>query len=194
MLLNYDDAAMDAGDLVCPRTVLDLAVLGVTSTRALTAAEVIAVVKRIGGTRFQPTTEVIGGRIAALAAAGLLLRARGDGAGEVRWQPTAAGRAHVQRLLMALGGSPVSALAAVCACLRICFLELLEGDARGAVLADLIAGHRRALDLAEAALADCSCRCAYVQRCLAREVERWQAEVCWLETLVPGVQPARWQR
>ena len=78
---------MDAGDFLSPRDVLDLAVLGVASERARTAAEVISVVKRVGGARFQPTTDVIAGRIAALAEAGLLTRrrmARRGGVGGVR--------------------------------------------------------------------------------------------------------------
>ena len=129
---------MDACDFLSPRNVLDLAVLGVASERARTAAEVISVVKRVGGARFQPTADVIAGRIAALAEAGLLTStpdaAPARASGEVRWRPSASGRAHVQRLLMTQSASPADALAAVCACLKICFLEMLEPDARDAVI------------------------------------------------------------
>ena len=67
---------MDAGDLLSPSDVLDLAVLGVTSERARTAADVVAAVKEVGAARFQPVTDVILGRVGALAEAGLLSSAR----------------------------------------------------------------------------------------------------------------------
>ena len=89
----------------------------------------------------------------------------------------------MERLLLMPSGSPVDAPAAVCASFKLCFLELLQPEARDAVIEDLKAAHRRALDEAQAALAGCSCRCAFVQRCLARDVERWEAELCWLEAL-----------
>jgi Putative AphA-like transcriptional regulator len=174
---------MDACVFLSPSDVLDLAVLGVTSERARTASEVVAAVRRLGAARFQPITDVIVGRLAALAEAGLLLPARSGSSGEVAWHPSAAGQAQVERLLLRPSSSPAHALAAVCACLKLCFLELLQPAARDAVIEDLKAAHRRALDEAQAALAGCPCRCALVQRCLAREVERWQAELCWLETL-----------
>jgi hypothetical protein len=89
------------------------------------------------------------------------------------------------------GGSLFDALAAICACLKICFLDLLEPAARDAVVDDLMAEHRRALHEAQAALAGCPCRCAFVQRYLARDVERWQAELCWLEALAGEVETTR---
>lgn len=185
---------MDAGEFLSPSSVLDLAVLGVTSERALTTAQVIAVVKRVGGTRFQPTADVVAGRIAALAEAGLLAPAPGAAAAGILWRPSRAGRAHIERLLMMQSGSPVNALSAVCACLKICFLEMLEPGARDAVIDDLMAAHRRALHDARAALDGCPCRCAFVQRYLARDVERWEAELSWLEGLASEVESARsWQ-
>ena len=70
---------MDAGDLLSPSDVLDLAVLGVTSERARTAADVVAAVKEVGAARFQPVTDVIAragrcarrGRVAELGAIGI---------------------------------------------------------------------------------------------------------------------------
>jgi hypothetical protein len=85
-------------------------------------------------------------------------------------------------------------LAAVCACLKICFLDMLEPGARDAVIDDLMAAHRRALQDAQAALTGCPCRCAFVQRYLARDVERWEAELSWLEALASDVEMTRpWQ-
>jgi DNA-binding PadR family transcriptional regulator len=174
---------VDADDVLSSSNVLDLAVLGILSERARTAAEVVAITKRLGGGRFQPTSDVIAGRMASLVETGLLAPLPDEVAGELPWQLTASGRAHVQRLLMMPSAPPVNALAAVCACLKICFLELLESDARNAVLDDLMAAHRRALRQAEGALSNCPCRCALVQRYLAREVERWADELTWLEGL-----------
>ncbi len=182
---------MDTDRVLSPSNLLDLAVLGILSERARTAAEVIAIVKRLGGTRFQPTSDVIAGRIAALVEAGLLTALPDDTPGDVRWQPAASGRAHLQRLLMTPSASPVDALAAVCACLKICFLEMLEPEARDALMVDLMGAHRRALSQAQAALSSCPCRCVFVQRCLARDVERWEAELIWLEALGSEVAPAR---
>jgi hypothetical protein len=173
--------------------VLGLAVLGVVSERVRTTAEVIALVKCIGGTRFQPTRDVIAGRIAGLAEAGLLVPAAGAGA-DARWRPSAAGRAHVQRLLMIPGGSPGNALATICACHKICFLDLLEPAARDAVIGDLRAGHRCALHEARAALTGCPCPCSFVKRYLARDVERREAELRWLEALAREVEAARPRR
>jgi hypothetical protein len=93
-------------DCLSPSAILDLAVLGITSERARSAAEVIGVVKRVGGTRFQPTTDVIAGRIAALADASLLTPAADDPPGGMRWRPSASGRAHVERLRMSQSAPP----------------------------------------------------------------------------------------
>jgi hypothetical protein len=174
---------MDACALLSPSEVLDLAVLGVTSERARTAAEVVAAVKHVGAARFQPITDVIVGRVVALAEAGLLTSAPSAPTGELVWRPSPAGQAHMQRLLLMPSGSPANALAAVCACFKLCFLELLQPAAREAVVEDLVAVHRRALGQAQAALAGCPCRSGFVQRWLARDVERWEAELCWLEGL-----------
>jgi hypothetical protein len=57
-----------------------------------------------------------------------------------------------------------------------------------------MAAHRRALSRAQAALVGCPCRCAFVQRYLARDVERWEAELVWLEALAGEVATApRWR-
>jgi hypothetical protein len=160
------------GPVLSPSNLLDLAVLGILSERARTAADVIAIVKRLGGARFQPTSDVVAGRIAALIETGLLTALPDDMPGDVRWQPAASGRAYLQRLLMMPSAAPVDALAAVCACLKICFLEMLEPATRDALMVDLVGAHRRALGQAQAALTSCPCRCVFVQRCLARDVER----------------------
>ena len=91
--------------------------------------------------------------------------------------------------------APTAALAAVCSCLKICFLEMLEPEAREVVSADLLAAHRRGLDEAQGALLGCPCRCVLVQRYLAREVERWESELVWLEGLAGDAASAPpWQR
>jgi DNA-binding PadR family transcriptional regulator len=182
---------MEACASLSPSEVLDLAVLGVTSERARSAAEVIAAVKHIGAARFQPTADVIVGRVVALAEAGLLNATRNASSSEAVWRPSPAGQAYIERLLLRPGGAPVHALAAVCASLRFCFLGLLQPAAREAVVKDLVAAHRRALDEGQAALTGCPCRCGFVQRWLARDVARWEAELCWLEALASEFASAR---
>jgi hypothetical protein len=88
-------------------------------------------------------------------------------------------------------GPPVYALAAACACLKLCFLELLQPDVREAVIEDLLAAHRHALGQAQAALIGCAWRCPLVRRCLARDVGRWEAELCWLDGLAREYETAR---
>src|SRR5262245_25218346 len=112
---------MDAGDLLSPSEVLDLAVLGVTSERARTALDVVAAIKQVGAARFQPVTDVILGRMAALAEAGLLGAARSGSDGDLVWRPSQAGRAYMERLLLMPSSPPVHALAAACASLKLCF-------------------------------------------------------------------------
>ena len=181
---------MDAGDLLSPSQMLDLAVLGVTSERARTAADVVAAVREVGAARLQPVTDVIVGRVGALAAAGLLSLARSK-SGEAVWGPSPAGRAYMERLLLMPSGPPVYALAAACACFKLCFLELLQPDARETVIEDLLATHRHALGQAQAALTGCAWHCPVVQRCLARDVERWEAELSWLDALAREFETAR---
>ena len=98
------------------------------------------------------------------------------------------GRAHLQRLLMTpervARGCPGGR-----ARVKICFLEMLEpGPGRADGRSD--GGAPARLSQAQAALSSCPCRCVFVQRCLARDVERWEAELIWLEAL-GEVAPAR---
>jgi DNA-binding PadR family transcriptional regulator len=185
-------SVMDPLEYMSPGAMLDLAVLGVVSERARTTAEVVAIVKRLGGARFRPTADVIAGRIAALVEAGLLTSSPGDTPGDVRWQPAARGRVHLQRLLTTPSAVPVDVLSALCAGLKICFLEMLEPAARQTVLDDLLAAHRRVLSEAQGALSGCSYRCPLLRRCFAREVERWESELVWLEALAAEVAPRPW--
>lgn len=85
----------------------------------------------------------------------------------------------------------MGALAAICTCLEICFLAVLDPVARDAVMDDLMVAHRHALHEARVALACCPGRSAFVQRYLAREVERWEAELVRLEGLVGKVEAIR---
>ena len=47
--------------------------------------------------------------------------------------------------------------------------------------------NERQLVQARTAAAGCPCRCRFVERCLARDVERWEAELVWLERLAEGL-------
>jgi hypothetical protein len=80
-------------------------------------------------------------------------------------------------------GSPGEALAGLCACLKICCLDMLDAEARGVIIDDLLRTHRRELNQARVALDGCPRPAPFVQRCLMRDVERWEAELGWLEAL-----------
>jgi len=80
-------------------------------------------------------------------------------------------------------GSPGEALAAVCVRLKICFMDMLDPEARGAMLDDLLGAHRRELAQARAALEGCEHLSPFARHCLARDVERWEAELGWLDAL-----------
>jgi hypothetical protein len=166
-----------------PGKVLDLGVLGVVSEQPASAPEVVASVRRVGGVSFQPTADVVNERIAALVRAGLLAPAPDQLAGRRCWRPSRAGRAHLRDLLMLPNGSPAEALAGVCARLKICFVDILEPEARGAMLDDLLGAHRRELARARVALDRCEHSSPFARRCLVRDVERWEAELGWLEAL-----------
>lgn len=70
---------MSTSDSSSPSNVIDLAVRGVLNERAYSSRELLAAVRHIGGGRFQPSAEVVAGRIAALAEAGLLAPLPGRG-------------------------------------------------------------------------------------------------------------------
>jgi hypothetical protein len=167
-----------------PGNVLDLAVLGVVSEQPASAPEVVAAIRRVGrGASFQPTADVVNGRIAALARAGLLAQAPDQLAGQRCWRTSQVGRARLRDLLMRPSGSPDEALAGVCARLKICFVDMLEPEARGAMLDDLLGAHRRELARARVALDRCEHSSPFARRCLVCDVERWEAELGWLEAL-----------
>ena len=167
-----------------PGDVLDLAVLGMVSEQPASTAEVVAAVRRVGGgARFQPTADVVNGRIAALAGARMLVPASDQLAGPRCWRASQAGRVRLRDLLMLPSGSPGEALAAVCVRLKICFVDMLDREARGAMLDDLLGAHRRELALARAALERRPHPSPFARRCLVRDVERWEAELGWLEAL-----------
>lgn len=168
-----------------PQHVLDLAILGAVASMPLTVGGVAAVVWRLGGPSFRPTTEVVTGRITALADAGLLERVGAPGVGEDTLEATAAGLTRARRLLRA-ELDPAGVLGAATTALKVCSLGLLEPGARAEVVGDLVARCGRELASARAALARCPCRSAFTRRWLARDVERLAAELHWLRDLAPS--------
>ena len=174
---------MISSDIWSPGNALDLAVLGVLSEQPAGAAEVVAAVRRVGGARFQPTADVVHGRIAALARAGLLTPASDRGAGQRCWRASHGGRLRLRELLMLPSGSPGEALTEACVRLKICFVGMLDPEARGTMLDDLLGAHRRELAEARAALERSEHASPFARRCLVRDVERWEAELGWLEAL-----------
>lgn len=161
-----------------PSELIDLAVLGILSEGPASAPTLPRLVKRLGAPAFVPTTDVIETRLGHLLADGAVNAAAG-GVLEL----TARGRQRIPDLLRAAGPSPAEALGAACHRLRVCLLDLLPPANRDEVIEDMIACHRRELDCARNALERCPCRCRFVERCLAREVARWESELGWLESI-----------
>ena len=93
------------------------------------------------------------------------------------------GRAGLRRLLTLSSAPPAEPLGEICVRLKICFLDRLDPEERGAMLDDLLGAHRRELARARAALGRCKHPAFFVQRCLVRDVERWEAELGWIEAL-----------
>lgn len=174
-----------------PSEVIDLAILGLLSEGPSQAATLPRLVKRLGSPGFVPTTDVIETRIGHLLADGAVVPMA-----ETMLTLTPRGRQRIPDLLRSAGPSPAEALGAACHRLRVCLLDLLPEAARDEVLGDMIACHRRELDHARDALERCPCRCRFVERCLAREVERWESELGWLESMADGLgpEPGWWLR
>lgn len=160
--------------------VIDLAILGVLSEGPTSAATLTRVVRQIGVPRLAPTREVVESRIERLLSNG---RIEGtlDAAGELLL--TERGCDAVAQLIRSAGPSPAEALGAVCQTLRVCLLDLVAPEVRRGIVDDMIHAHHRERDRALRALAGCPCRCRFVERCLARDVERWEAEIDWLEAI-----------
>jgi hypothetical protein len=163
-----------------PSDIIDLAILGVLSEGPASVTTVTRVVKRLGQPRFAPTSEVVMTRIERLIARGRIA-ATPDACDELML--TERGCSAVAELLRRAGPSPAEALGGVCQTLRVCLLDMVAPDLRRDIVDDMIEAHRRELDRAMEALARCPCRCRFVERCIARDVERWEAEISWLEAI-----------
>jgi hypothetical protein len=171
-----------------PSDVIDLAILGVLSEGPASVPTLTRVVKRLGQPRFAPTSEVVVTRIERLLARSRIARTP-DACDELML--TERGCAAVADLLRGAGPSPAEALGAVCQTLRVCLLDMVAPDLQRDIVVDMIQAHRLERDRAVRALACCPCRCRFVERYLARDVERWEAEISWLETIANDVVPER---
>ena len=172
-------AAASPGTAMRACDVIDLAILGILSEGPIPAPTVVRAVKQVGLPRLMPTSEVVEGRIGRLLAEGRVAVAEVEG----ELVLTEHGCGAIADLLRAAGPSPAEALGAVCQTLRICLLDRVAPEVRQEIVADMIHAHRRERDRARRALTRCPCRCRFVERCLARDVERWDAEIGWLETI-----------
>jgi DNA-binding PadR family transcriptional regulator len=171
-----------------PTDVIDLAILGVLSEGPASVTTLTRVIKQLGQPRFAPTSEVVMNRIERLCAQGRI-EATPDTFDEL--MVTERGRAAVADLLRGAAPSPAETLGAVCQTLRVCLLDMVAPEARGDIVDDMIQAHRLERDRAVRALACCPCRCRLVQRYLARDVERWETEISWLEAIADDVVPER---
>jgi DNA-binding PadR family transcriptional regulator len=171
-----------------PSDIIDLAILGVLSEGPASVTTLTRVVKQLGQPRFAPTSEVVMTRIEQLRARGRIA-ATPDACDELML--TERGRAAVADLLRGMAPSPAETLGAVCQALRVCLLDMVAPETRGDIVDNMIQAHRVERDRAVRALACCPYRCRLVQRYLARDVERWEAEISWLEAIANDVVPER---
>lgn len=171
-----------------PSNAVDLAILGVLSEGPTSVTTLTRVVEQLGQPRFAPTSEVVMTRIEQLGARGRIA-ATPDACDELML--TEHGCAAIAELLRSADPSPAETLGAVCQTLRVCLLDMVAPEARGDIVGDMIQAHRLERDSAVRALACCPCRCRLVQRYLARDVERWEAEISWLETIATDLVPER---
>lgn len=158
-----------AGELI------DLAALGCLAEQPRSPDAVVGFVRTAGGPTFTPTTEVVVARLERLVEASC---ASTSGRGEAcRLRLTERGRARLVRLLRCEAEPQAGGLSSVWTLLKLCFLEQLGPELRGDVLASLIAGRRRRLWDIERRRAGA---CPALERCLARAIEREEAELAWL--------------
>ena len=174
--------------------IIDLAVPGAAADGPLPVGALPVILREIGGDAVSPTIEVVMARATALAARGLLLEAPtlGGGMGNRSWAiaTSDAGLRHARDLLRRPGPPVDSPLGVVADRLRLCLLDLLEPEARGAVLAQLEAARIERRDRLRRAEARCPCRHAFMRRWLAHETGRLDAELSWIGTLAPDAATA----
>ena len=156
------------------KTLVDLALLGFLSGGAQTASALIAGIKRAGGDHFTPTADFIRDRLIGLAGRGHVEVAGGGDA----LVATADGRDQILRLLRLELDPTAAVLRTVCTTLKLCLLDLVDGETRGEIISTLCCS-RDCCPIPEsaAALTNCPLMTRYLtieQKRQAREKRFWQ--------------------
>jgi hypothetical protein len=176
-----------------PRTVpllgleqaLDLAILGIIMARPLSLDRVAELVRRILPPPLQPTLEVVEARLQDLARRGLVvITVHNPGRTLVR--RAAAGMRHARMLLRLPSPPPGAPHHDVAVMLKVCMLDVLTGEERPAVVADLRRGLQVALAAAEEAARHCRSTGSSAHLWLERQVARLRDDLRWLDAVAAG--------
>jgi len=163
-----------------PATLLELALLGSCLAGPKTLSQLIEAARGLGGTRWQPTTDLIRDGALELAARGLLER---DGDALAITEP---GRRRLEQLLRAPDRRPLDELSALARSVRACLSPTLEPALRGEVLRSVLSGYQEAIGHLDQARRRSRSSEPLLAQALARDLERLAAEMRWAASLITG--------
>lgn len=121
---------MDDGEVLNSKTLVDLALLGFLSGGPQTASVLVDRIKRVVGDQLSPTADFIRDRLLGLVSGG---HVEISGAGD-ELTVTSDGRKHIVRLLRLELDPTAVALRTVCSTLKLCLLDLVDGEIRGDII------------------------------------------------------------
>jgi hypothetical protein len=164
---------------------LELAVIGIAMVRPLSPESIAELLRRIMPPPLQPTLDVVETRLRDLARRGLVVIAVQE-AGPTLVRRSAAGVRYARALMRLPGPTRVAAHYHLAFMLRVCLLDVLPGNDRPAVLAELRRELQIALATAEEATRDCRSTGAHAHHWLERQVSRLRDDIRWLDELAAG--------
>jgi hypothetical protein len=161
-----------------------MAVLGIVHDEFSTFREIVPAAKSLAGADWQPTADVLAGALEIALSTGLLTSTeRGHAL-------TEQGHLHLATLVQAPPTAARGGTARTAAALKVCFLGVLDLEARDLVIDELIRLQEQELHT----LLDSCARCPAASICsrlwMAREVERLRGEIAWLSLLKADLEPA----
>ncbi len=156
---------MSDGEVLNSKTLVDLALLGFLSGGPQTASVLVDRIKRAGGGHFSPTADFIRDRLLGMVSRG---HVEISGAGD-ELTATSDGRRHIVRLLRLELDPTAVALRTVCHTLKLCMLDLVDGETRGDIIETLCRSRDCCPTLSSAHNLPA---CPMMARCLAIEEKR----------------------
>jgi len=160
-----------------------MAVLGIVHEGFTCFSDIVPAAKSLAGADWQPTADVLAGALETALAAGLLT-VTDDG-----HALTDEGDLHLAALVQAPPACARGGTARTAAALKVCFLGVLDAEARDFVIDELARLQEEELQT----LLDGCARCPAANMCtrlwMAREVERLRGEITWLSLLKAGLGP-----